>query len=154
MASEQKSVLTKLVAARDVTRLTGTVDELQSHNLQMWGVIAFSPAKFALNWNGTERVVEYDVMPGPPDPPEFPDDITLLAYLKGIDTSVKDLLGQEWLLVIKEGGKTVFTGERKDIIRPDPEAADKLLKQPFKPQEAVQVPARGEMEFDVKRDKT
>jgi hypothetical protein len=153
MASEQKSVLTQLVSARDVTKLTGTVDELQSHNLQMWGRIAFSPAKFGLNWSGADRVVEYDVVPGPPEPPERTAE-ELLAYLNAIDTSVKDLLGPEWLLLILEGGKVVFTGERKDIVRPDPEDADKLLKQGFKPQgEATQVPARGEMETDVRRDK-
>jgi hypothetical protein len=132
--SEKLTLLQRLSAARDLTRLTGTLDELQSRNLEMWGRIAFSPAKFGLAWDGETRSVEYDVLAGPPPPARTAKEHE--AYLSGLDTSLKDLLGPEWLLTVKEKGVVVFTGPRKEPYRP------------VKPQ----VPERGEMETDARRD--
>ena len=130
------SIISKLISLRDLTRLTGTLEELQVTNLMAWGRIVFHPAKFGLSWDGIGRSAEYDVAVKGGKPPPARSYAEHQAYLKGLDTSVKELLGAEWLLTVKEDGREVFVGPR-------------LV--PFTPPKSLdQVPARGEMKFDAR----
>lgn len=130
------SIISKLISLRDLTRLTGTLEELQVTNLMAWGRIVWHPARFGLSWDGIGRSAEYDVAVKGGKPPPARSYAEHQAYLKGLDTSVKELLGAEWLLTVKEDGREVFVGPR-------------LV--PFTPPKSLdQVPARGEMEFDAR----
>lgn len=133
----QSTILQKLRGLKDITKLTGTLDELQVRNLEMWGRVAFHPVKFGLNWNGIARTVEYDLQMKGGKPPPARTAQQQEAYLTAIDTSVKEMLGEEWLLTIKEDGRTVFTGPRKVAFTP--------------PKSLEQIPTRGDMEFDARR---
>lgn len=125
--------IAKLLDLKQVTRLTGTLDELQIHNLQMWGRIAFPDRKFGLNWNGTERTLEYDIISDGCSI-EYPN---FDRALTALDTSVKEMLGEEWVFTLKIDGKRWFTGPRKMPFRPA--AADAPL-----------APERGELPGDVR----
>lgn len=130
------SIGPKLRGLRDITKLTGTIDELQVTNLVAWGRIVFHPAKFGLSWDGIGRSAEYDVAVKGGKPPPARSYAEHQAYLKGLDTSVKELLGAEWLLTVKEDGREVFVGPR-------------LV--PFTPPKSLdQVPERGRLEGDAR----
>jgi hypothetical protein len=131
--SSRQSIVGKLVDLREVTRLTGTLDELQVRNLEMWGRLLFHPAKFGLNWDGARRVIEYDALSAGPSRPAKEHE----AYMQALDTSVKEMLGDEWQLIVKETGSTIFTGPRKV---------------PFKaaPENVSLAPERGEMKDDAR----
>ena len=114
--SPRSSLIGQLLDLREVTRLTGTLDELQVKNLTSWGRVAFpGKGKFGLTWDGAKRVVEYDIAGNGAfdNPPEHWD-----RMLEALNTSVKELLGPEWLLSIKYGPQTIFTGPRKLSFKP------------------------------------
>jgi hypothetical protein len=112
-----------LLEARQATRLTGTLDTLQERQLVMWGRVAFE-AGFGLAWDGATRTVEYDLEP---------NCVYTGQRCSAVEASIKDLLGREWLVTVKLRDVKVFVGTREDILRPDPNDAQKLIKRPFQP---------------------
>lgn len=133
------STVEALLHAKQMTRLTGTLDELQQHQLGMWGRVAFDGGAFGLAWDGTTRTVEYDLAANSHKP--------VAATCAVMEASLHDLLGTEWLLVIKQMGGLLFTGKRGDIIRQDPQDPGRLIKKPFDPntKEEALAPPRGNL---------
>lgn len=106
-------LLKKLADLKQATRLTGTLDDLQVHQLKMWGQIAFQGAKsFYLNWNGEDRSVEYHL-----DTDVKADAVAPDQMLGALDDSLKNIIGEEWLLTVKANNSVLFVGPRKVPFR-------------------------------------
>jgi hypothetical protein len=117
---QQKSALEQVHAMRDLSRITGALSDVQILNLKMWALLAAPHADRAeVTWDcATKDIdIELKLAKKKKEPPEFDN------LLGGLDRSIKDLLGHDWLVRVRVRNKVVFRGPRIEapkVVKPEP----------------------------------
>lgn len=106
---EAKDIWEQLGLLREVTKTTGMLHSAQVMHLQAWGQIALPHAKaIDLAWGAETRVIEFRAKASKEKAPR-----DLKKRLKGLDESLRTLLGEDLTIVVKYGRQTIYTGVPK-----------------------------------------
>ncbi|WNM70312.1 hypothetical protein [Myxococcus phage Mx1] len=102
----------ELMKMRDLTRMTGTVTNVQMHQLKMWPLVILSAEKATVSVDTEAASVEFDVegvdwksLPAVQTPQEVLE--LFRARMQHLDGAVKLLFGEEYSVVIKMKGKLI-----------------------------------------------
>jgi hypothetical protein len=106
------SVKEQLARLRLMTQMTGGIHEAQLHQLKLWPLVLFPCETHQLGHDSETRIVTCVIVPSG----ELPEDME--KRFKTFETWVHELLGDDWLLILKSKGKRgrakeLFVGERK-----------------------------------------
>jgi hypothetical protein len=106
----------QLYYLRGLTRRTGALHEAQVVQLRRWPLLVAphaSSCEFA--WDSDTKTIEFRLrlIPGKRAP------ANLAKRLKVLDGSVKLLLGEDCLVRVRAGSRTLYTGRRKAVVGED-----------------------------------
>lgn len=94
----------KLAQAREVTKLTGGLHDIQVHQLKLWPFCVVPHAeKSSFVWDPDAKTVEFTVTLGKERPPSG-----WKEKLPMLETWVRTLLGKEWSILIKTSSGDTF----------------------------------------------
>ncbi len=95
------------MALRGLTKSTGILHEAQVLNLKYWPRIALPHSIDSVcAYDAENKIVEFRMKFGKKKPPS-----NLKTRMQGLSRSVKDLLGPEHSIVIKDGKKVLFKSD-------------------------------------------
>ncbi len=92
-----------------MTETTGILHDAQVLQLKVWPRLAMPHAtSVQIGWSASKRTVEFTAKLGKDKAPK-----DLVKRLKGLDDSVKGMLGRDVTVVVKVGTKSIFASAGK-----------------------------------------
>ncbi len=97
----------QLASLRAVTAITGVVHEAQMLQLRMWAALAFGYTTWTAEVDVAGKTVIFILT-------KSKRPTNLVRLVAGLDRSIHWLLGDNWGLLVKEGSKKLYEGQRQN----------------------------------------